>query len=114
MMTLLTAYALLGIAIFAEVAGSSFLLASNGFTRLWPSLAVVGFYVLSFFLLAQVLKVVPLGVAYAIWSGVGVAATALVGFVVFRQALDLAAVLGIGLIMAGVLVMNLFSGAGHH
>lgn len=114
MSPMIATYAMLAFAIMAEVAGSSFLKASEGFTRLWPSLAVVGFYLVSFYLLAMVLKVIPLGVTYAIWSGLGIVFTALVGLWIFRQSLDLAAMAGIGLILAGVLVMNLFSkSAGH-
>lgn len=110
----LLAYGTLALAICAEVVGSSFLKASDGFTRLWPSLAVLLFYALSFFFLAQVLRVIPLGVAYAIWSGIGIILTALVGLFVFRQTLDAGAMAGIGLIVAGVVVMNVFSRSAAH
>ena len=105
----LIAYATLALAICAEVAGSAFLKSSDGFSRLGPTLAVLFFYALAFFFLAQVLRTIPLGVAYAIWSGVGIILTALVGFFVFRQTLDAGAVAGIALIVAGVVVMNVFS-----
>lgn len=86
------------------------LVKTEQFSRLWPSLATVALYACSFYFLSQALKDVPVGVAYALWSGVGTALIAIVGFAVFRQTLDAAAVLGIGLIVAGVVVMNLFSG----
>jgi small multidrug resistance pump len=96
-------------AICSEVIATSCLKASAGFTRLLPSLAVIVGYGTAFFCLSQTLKTIPLGIAYAIWSGVGTALIALVGLVIYRQALDRAALLGISLIVAGVLVMNLFS-----
>ena len=114
MSPIFTTYALLGVAIVAEVIGSSFLKASDGFTRIWPSVAVLVFYAFSFFVLSQVLKVLPLGVAYAIWSGLGIVVTAAVGWFIFRQSLDAAALAGMGLIVAGVLVMNLFSSSAGH
>ena len=70
---------------------------------------MVIFYVISFYLLSQVIKTIPLGVAYAIWGGVGIVLTALIGFLMFRQSLDLAALIGIALIIGGVIVMNVFS-----
>ena len=70
---------------------------------------MVVFYVISFYLLSQVIKTIPLGVAYAIWGGVGIVLTALIGFLIFRQSLDLAALIGIALIIGGVIVMNIFS-----
>ena len=96
-------------AICAEVAGSAFLKASDGLTRLGPTLAMLALYALSFFLLAQTLRVLPLGVAYAVWSGVGIVLTALIGLIAFRQALDAPALIGIALIIGGVVVMNAFS-----
>ncbi len=106
---LLLAYILLALAIISEVTGSTFLVKSEGFTQLVPSLLVFIFYVISFYLLSQVLKTIPLGIAYAIWSGVGIVLTALIGFFIFRQSLDLAAVIGIAMIIGGVIVMNVFS-----
>ena len=106
---MLMAYILLAFAIVSEVMGSTFLVKSEGFTQLVPSILVVIFYVISFYLLSQVIKTIPLGVAYAIWGGVGIVLTALIGFLMFRQSLDLAALIGIALIIGGVIVMNVFS-----
>lgn len=106
---MLMAYILLALAIVSEVTGSTFLVKSEGFTQLVPSILVVIFYVISFYLLSQVIKTIPLGVAYAIWGGVGIVLTALIGFLIFRQSLDLAALIGIALIIGGVIVMNIFS-----
>ncbi len=106
---MLMAYILLALAIVSEVTGSTFLVKSEGFTQLVPSILVVVFYVISFYLLSQVIKTIPLGVAYAIWGGVGIVLTALIGFLMFRQSLDLAALIGIALIIGGVIVMNVFS-----
>ena len=99
----------LGIAIVAEVTATSALKASEGFSRLWPSAVVVLGYGVAFYFLSLTLRTVPVGVAYAIWSGVGVVLVALLSWWLFGQKLDLAALLGMGLIVAGVLVMNLFS-----
>ena len=109
MKPMLMAYILLALAIVSEVTGSTFLVKSEGFTQLVPSILVVVFYVISFYLLSQVIKTIPLGVAYAIWGGVGIVLTALIGFLIFRQSLDLAALIGIALIIGGVIVMNIFS-----
>lgn len=103
------AYLYLGAAIVAEVVATSLLKTSNGLTRLWPSLATVLGYAVAFWCLAQTLNTIPTGVAYAIWSGVGIVLIALIGWVVFGQSLDTPALLGMGLILAGVLVINLFS-----
>jgi small multidrug resistance pump len=109
MNALYLAYANLAVAIVCEVVGTTFLQKSEQFTKLAPTLACLLFYAVAFYFLSHALKVVSLGVAYAIWSGVGIILTAIVGLVVFRQALDGAALIGIGMIVAGVLVMNLFS-----
>lgn len=103
------AYCLLALAIISEVTGSTFLVKSEGFTRLGPSLLVVIFYIISFYLLSQVIKTIPLGIAYAIWGGVGIVLTAFIGFLIFRQNLDIPAVIGIIMIVGGVIVMNVFS-----
>ncbi|MFN0297526.1 DMT family transporter [Acinetobacter albensis] len=103
------AYGLLALAIISEVTGSTFLVKSEGFTRLGPSLLVVIFYIISFYLLSQVIKTIPLGIAYAIWGGVGIVLTAFIGFLIFRQSLDIPAVIGIIMIVGGVIVMNVFS-----
>lgn len=100
---------LLSAAIVAEVFGTSFLKASEGFTRLWPSLAVIGGYLVAFYFLSLTLKVIPVGVAYAIWAGAGVVLITLIGWLVFDQSLDKPALLGIALIVAGVMILNLFS-----
>ena len=103
----------LAIAIAGEIIGTTALKASDGFTRLGPSVLVVAGYGIAFFMLAQVLRTIPLGIAYAIWSGVGVAAVTVIGWAMYGQRLDLTALLGIGLIVAGVLVLNIWSGATH-
>ncbi|RJK99776.1 QacE family quaternary ammonium compound efflux SMR transporter [Paracoccus aestuarii] len=99
----------LGAAIVLEVVGTSLLQRSEQFTRLAPTLGMAVCYLASFYLLAVSLKVLPLGIAYAIWSACGVALVAMIGLVVFGQRLDLPAVLGLGLIVAGVVVINVFS-----
>lgn len=104
----------LAIAILGEVIGTSALKATEGFTRLWPSLGVIAGYGVAFFFLSLSLKTIPVGVAYAIWAGVGTALIALIGWAVLGQKLDAPAVIGIALIVAGVVVMNLFSDAARH
>jgi small multidrug resistance pump len=99
----------LAIAILAEVVGTSALKASNGFTVWLPSAVVVAAYGVSFYFLSLALRAIPVGVAYAIWSGVGIVLISAIGWVFFRQRLDAAAIIGIGLIMAGVAVIQLFS-----
>ena len=99
----------LAIAILSEVVATSALKAAEGFTRLVPSLLVVVGYALAFYFLSLTLRTIPLGVAYAIWAGAGVALVALVGWVVYHQSLDIAALIGIALIVSGVIVLNLFS-----
>ncbi|APR36182.1 QacE family quaternary ammonium compound efflux SMR transporter [Paraburkholderia sp. SOS3] len=102
-------YALLAIAIVAEVIATSALRASDGFTRGLPAVVVVLGYGVSFYLLSLTLKSIPVGVVYAIWSGVGIVLITLVALVMYRQVPDLPAVAGLGLIVAGVVVLNLFS-----
>lgn len=97
------------IAIVSEVVGTSALKSSEGFTKLGPSLIVVLAYGVAFYFLAQTLRYIPIGIAYAIWSGLGVALITLVGWIMYGQKLDLPAVAGIVLIVAGVVVMNVFS-----
>lgn len=99
----------LGFAILAEVLATSALKAADGFTRPLPSLLVVVGYGTAFYLLSLTLRVIPVGIAYAIWSGVGTALIALLGWVLFGQALDGAALLGLALIVAGVLVIQICS-----
>ena len=114
MNSVMFAYGLLACAIISEVIGSTFLVKSEGFTKLTPSLAVAVLFCLAFYLLSQVIKVIPLGIAYAIWAGVGIVLTALIGYFIFRQSLDIPAMLGIALIVAGVVVINLFSNSTGH
>jgi len=99
----------LSIAIAAEVIATSALKAADGFTRLGPSLVVISGYGIAFYFLSLALRGIPVGVAYAVWSGVGIVLISVIGWFAFGQTLDAAAVLGIGLIMAGVIVLNLFS-----
>ena len=107
-------YAFLAIAIVSEVIGTLSLKASEGFTRLWPSLLVVIAYSLAFYFLSLTLKSIPVGIAYAVWAGIGVTLVTLIGWLLFGQKLDMAALLGMGLIMAGVIVLNLFSNTTQH
>ena len=100
---------LLAAAILSEVIATSCLKAAEGFTRLWPSIAVVVGYVLAFYFLSLTLRTIPVGVAYAIWSGVGVVLIALSGWLFLGQSLDLPALIGLALIVAGVMVINMFS-----
>jgi small multidrug resistance pump len=99
----------LGIAIAAEVIATSSLKASDGFTKLVPSVIVVAGYAIAFYCLSLTLKSMQVGVAYAIWAGLGVVLVAAIAWLVYGQTLDLPAMLGMALIVAGVLVMNLFS-----
>ena len=99
----------LSVAILAELIGTSSLKYSDGFTRLVPSAVVVVAYVVSFYFLSLTLKTMPVGVAYAVWAGVGVALITLAGRVLFGQALDAAAIIGIVLIVTGVVVINAWS-----
>ena len=102
------------LAVAAETVGTSALKASEGFTRTIPSLVVPVAYSASFWLLATVLRTVPVGVAYAIWSGLGVILIAVIGRVVFGQRLDGPALLGMALIVVGIVVMQLFSDTTGH
>ncbi|EKE76195.1 DMT family transporter [Gallaecimonas xiamenensis] len=102
---------LLTLAIVAEVVGTSALKASEGMTRPWPALLVVLAYGLAFYLLSLTLKVIPVGVAYAVWSGLGVVLVTAFAWGFFGQRLDWPQLLGMGLIVVGVVVMNLSGGA---
>ena len=104
----------LTIAIVAEVVGTSFLRASEGFTKLVPSVLVIAGYGLAFFFLSLTLKDIPVGIAYAIWSGAGVTLITAIGWLFLGQKLDPAAMVGMGLIVAGVVVLNLFSKSAAH
>ncbi|MBW0159157.1 SMR family transporter [Sedimentimonas flavescens] len=107
-------YLYLLIAVVFETFGSSCLQASQQFTRFWPSVGVIVGFGAAFWFFTLVLKVLPLGVTYALWSGIGMVLIALSGWMLFGQKLDLAATLGIGLIIAGILVINLFSNSSTH
>ena len=107
-------YLYLVIAIIAEVIATSALKASEGFTKLAPSVLVVVGYGIAFYFLSLVLKVIPVGIAYAVWSGLGVVLVASIGVFMFAQKLDFAAVVGMVLIVTGVIVMNVFSNSVSH
>ena len=101
----------LTLAILSEVTATSFLKSSDGFTKFWPSVIVVVGYCLAFYFLSLTLDAIPIGVAYAVWSGVGIASIAIVSVIFFDQKIDTAAVIGMGLIIAGVVVLRVFSEA---
>ena len=102
-------YLYLAIAIITEVAATSALKASQEFTKLIPSLVVVIGYGVAFYLLTLVLRTIPVGIAYALWAGVGIVLVAIIGAILYKQIPDFPAAIGIGLIVAGVVVINLFS-----
>lgn len=102
-------YLILGLAILAEVIATSSLKSSEGFTRLWPSVVTLLGYAIAIFLLSLTLKTLPTGIAYAIWSGVGIVLVSAIGWFGYGQKLDTPAVVGLGLIIAGVIVVNVFS-----
>ena len=104
----------LSVAIVSEVIATSALKASDGFSRLVPSVVVVVGYAAAFYFLSLTLRTVPVGVAYAIWSGAGVALIALIGWAFLGQPLDAPAIVGLALIVAGVVVLNVFSRAMNH
>lgn len=104
-------YLFLSIAILAEVIATSALKASEEFTRLGPSLVVIVGYSLAFYFLTLVLRTIPVGIAYAIWSGVGIVLIAIIGAVLYNQRLDTPAIVGISLIISGVMVINVYSKA---
>ena len=101
-------------AIVAEVIATSALKASDGFSRLWPSVITVAGYMVAFYCLSLTLRTIPVGIAYAIWSGLGVVLITIAAWLLFGQKLDLPALIGMGLIVAGVVVMNVFSKAVGH
>ena len=112
-MSLPIAYAVLFAAIVFEIIGTSALLASQQFTRIGPSLVVAVCYSVAILGLAFTFRAIPMGIAYAIWSGLGIVLISTVGWVVFGQRLDLPAVCGLGLIVAGVVIVNLSDSVGH-
>ena len=105
------AYAYLLIAILSEVLATSMLKASHGFTKLIPSIVTFIGYSVSFYFLSMVLKYIPIGISYAIWSGLGIVLISIVGLLVFKQELDMPGIFGMVLIISGVIVIHLFSGS---
>ena len=103
------AYVYLAIAIVAEVVGTSALKASEEFTKLIPSIIVVAGYGLAFYFMTLVLRTIPIGITYAVWSGVGIILIAVIGAIYYKQLPDMPAILGMGLIISGVVVIHLFS-----
>ncbi len=99
----------LSIAIVSEVIGTSFLKSSEGLTRLVPSIVVIVSYAAAFYFLSLTLKTMPVGIAYAVWAGVGIALIAMIGWLIFGQSLDVAAIVGICMIAAGIVILNVFS-----
>ncbi len=102
------------VAIICEVFATSTLKSTEGFSRLWPTTAVVAGYTLSFYFLSLTLRTIPVGVAYAIWSGLGTILIVLIAWLVMKQKLDIPALAGIFLIVAGVIILNLFSKSSAH
>ncbi len=108
------AYIHLFLAILFETIGTTALQASAQFSKFWPSVIVVIGYAAAFFFLSLTLKSVPVGVAYALWSGLGIVLISLIGLALFGQKLDMAAIIGIGLILTGIVVIQLFSSSAQH
>ncbi len=107
-------YLYLSLAILFEVVGSSFIKASNGFSKLLPTVVVAVAYLICFYFLSLALKTIPLGTAYAIWGGLGIVLTTLVSVFVFKQTIDIPAIIGITLIVGGVFITNFFSKTAVH
>ena len=107
-------YGFLMLAIICEIMATTLLVKSEQFTRLLPTLTMAGLYIISFYFLSQTLKTIPLGIAYAIWGGIGIVLTAIIGTVVFKQTVDAGAIIGIALIVSGVIVINVFSNTVGH
>jgi small multidrug resistance pump len=108
-MTSFAAYGALAGAIVFEVIGTSLLKASEQFTKLIPTLGTLVAYTIAFYFLSLTLRTIPIGVAYAIWSGMGMVLISIVGWIIYQQVLDLPALLGMGFILLGVMIINLFS-----
>ncbi|CUJ94961.1 Methyl viologen resistance protein C [Ruegeria denitrificans] len=108
------AYLILLLAVIAETIGTTALQASQQFSRFWPSVLVVVGYGIAFYLLGLTLKFMPVGIVYAIWSGLGIVLIAIIGFIVFGQRLDWPAVTGLTMILAGILIIHLFSKTAGH
>jgi len=107
-------YFYLLIAVVTETIGTAAMQASDQFTRFWPSVILIMAYGISFYFMSLTLKYMPVSIVYAIWSGLGIVLIAFIGWLAFKQSLDFAAILGMGLIVAGVVVINLFSSSATH
>ncbi len=107
-------YLYLALAILAEVAATSALKASEEFTKIIPTMIVFVGYGIAFYCMTLVFRVLPIGITYAIWSGLGIVLVAIVGFIFYKQTLDIPAIIGMGLIISGVIVINVFSKAVNH
>jgi len=107
-------YLYLAIAIFAEVTATSALKASNEFTNLIPSIIVIIGYAIAFYFMTLVLRVIPIGITYAVWSGLGIVLVTVVGYFLYQQTPDIPAIIGMGLIISGVIVIHVFSKTIHH
>ena len=103
------AWVYLGLAIVAEIIATSALQATQGFSKLWPSVLTLAGYALAFYFLSLTLRSIPLGIAYAIWSGVGIVCVSVIAYFLYKQSLDLPAILGMSMIVGGVVIINLFS-----
>jgi len=112
--TVFANYALLGAAIVAEVIATTALVRTESFTRLWPSVVTIVFYAVSFWLLSFPIRVIPAGIVYAIWSGAGIVLITIAAWLMLGQRLDIPAILGLCLIIAGVMVIHLFSRSVEH
>ena len=99
----------MGLAIVAEIIATSALQATQGFSKLWPSVLTLAGYALAFYFLSLTLRSIPLGIAYAIWSGVGIVCVSIIAYFLYKQSLDLPAILGMSMIVGGVVIINLFS-----
>ena len=110
----MTTYMYLAIAIIGEVIATSALKPAAGFSKLLPSMLVIAGYGTAFYFLSLTLRTMPIGIVYALWSGVGVALISVIGWLVFKQSLDLAAIVGITLIVIGVVILNVFSKVSVH
>lgn len=104
----------LGVSITAEVVATSSLKASAGFTKFWPSMLVILGYAIAFYFLSLTLKAIPVGIAYAIWAGLGIVLISVAGWLVFGQKLDFSSIIGMALIVTGVVVINVFSNISVH
>jgi small multidrug resistance pump len=107
-------YLILVLAVLAETIGTTALQASQQFTRLWPSALVLVAYCISFYLLSITMRTIPVGIVYALWSGLGIVLIAIIGWVVFGQKLDPPALAGLAMIIGGIAVIHLFSDAAPH